>query len=316
MSQSPPSVDVARASPGRLRAYLELLRLPNVFTAVSNSLLGYWFAGPAPGDAPVLAALLASSAALYVAGIVLNDVFDIDIDRHERPHRPLPSGRVSLGAARVLGAQLLLIGAGLGWLVSFLLDDLACGVVATLLAAAIVLYDGWAKSTPLGPLVMGSCRSLNVCLGMAAAGSLWTEAHACVALGLGLYIAGVTWFARREATRSQRWALLGGLLTMAAGLLLMGLFPWAGGSPPLRLAPQAMWWILWAFLMFSNLWRCVPALVDPAPERVQVAIRRCLIALILYDAAIVLALHGGAPAAAVLALLVPTLWLGRWIYST
>ena len=39
--------------------------------------------------------------------MVLNDAFDIDLDREEQPYRPLPSGRISLAAARWLGWNLL-----------------------------------------------------------------------------------------------------------------------------------------------------------------------------------------------------------------
>ena len=42
--------------------------------------------------------------AIYAAGIVLNDVFDYEIDRVERPGRPLPSGRVSRGSRRRSGS--------------------------------------------------------------------------------------------------------------------------------------------------------------------------------------------------------------------
>lgn len=316
MSTSPAAAETKPASPNRWRAYLELLRLPNVFTALSNVLMGFLFVSRSPWDARVLAALAAASCCLYLAGIVLNDVFDLEIDRLERPQRPLPSGRLSHGMARLLGVELLLVGTALGWLASYLTGSAHSGGMATGLAAAVLLYDGWAKTTPLGPPAMGLCRGLNVLLGMSAAPAAWNESQYCIAGGVGLYIVGVTWFARSEATVSQRGTLIGGLATMIAGLTLVALFPLGAGAPVVRLAPLSTWWALWGFLMLSNLWRCVPALADPGPERVQQAIRRCLMALIMYDAAIVLALHGGVWAAAVLALLAPTLWLGRWIYST
>ena len=34
-------------------------------------------------------------ALFYTAGMILNDVLDDDVDRRERPERPLPSGAVS-----------------------------------------------------------------------------------------------------------------------------------------------------------------------------------------------------------------------------
>ena len=44
---------------------------------------------------------------LYAAGMALNDLFDLEIDRAERPARPLPSGRVSPAFAAWIG--------GAGW---------------------------------------------------------------------------------------------------------------------------------------------------------------------------------------------------------
>ena len=118
-----------------LASYLELLRLPNVFTAVADVAMGFFFVAVPlnqhagmiiPGCAwafsddpqrsllPIgmwtLGLLAAASALLYSAGMVLNDVFDVELDREEQPDRPLPSGRISLGSARWLGWQLLTLG--------------------------------------------------------------------------------------------------------------------------------------------------------------------------------------------------------------
>lgn len=326
----PPAAEV-----DRWRAYLELFRLPNVFTAVSNVLMGALFVGPAL-IWPVVALLVAASGCLYLAGIVLNDVFDLAVDAQERPQRPLPSGRVSLSTARLLGVELLVVGVACGWGASYFTGRVGSGAVASLLAAAVVLYDAAAKQTPLGPLVMGACRTLNVLLGMTAASvssaaalpqaapwhmilpqaAPWPAAHLLVALGVGVYIVGVTWFARAEATVSRRGALIAALVVMLTGLGLTAAFPLASGAPPLTVQPPMAWWALWGFLAASNLWRCVRAIAQPGPQEVQQAVRRCILALVIYDAAIVLVVAGGAWATAVLALLIPTLWLGRWIYST
>ena len=69
--------------------------------------------------------------------------------------------------------------------------------------AAVVLYDGLLKRTPFGPLGMGACRLLNVLLGMSLAAGPWGLFHGQVALAVGTYITGVTWFARSEATESR-----------------------------------------------------------------------------------------------------------------
>jgi 4-hydroxybenzoate polyprenyltransferase len=101
-----------------LRGYLELVRLPNVFTAMADVAMGFLFtrADFLPGeDGWLLGLLLAASSLLYAAGVVLNDVFDLEVDAVERPHRPLPSGRVSPAVARWLGWELLVVGLAAAW---------------------------------------------------------------------------------------------------------------------------------------------------------------------------------------------------------
>ena len=61
------------------------------------------------------------------------------------------------------------------------------------------LYDRRLKGTLIAPLGMGACRFLNVLLGMSAAAEPWYEVHWLIAAAVGIYIAGVTWFARTEA---------------------------------------------------------------------------------------------------------------------
>ena len=84
----------ARSS-SRLLAYLQLFRLPNVFTAMADIAMGFWFTQPmfSVRMRLVFALLLLASSLMYTAGMVLNDVFDLEIDRQERRSRPLPSGQ-------------------------------------------------------------------------------------------------------------------------------------------------------------------------------------------------------------------------------
>ncbi|MEZ6072374.1 MAG: UbiA family prenyltransferase [Pirellulales bacterium] len=155
---------------GTVRAYLELFRLPNVFTAIADVALGFLLthvsvvAGPT-SQLVTFTLLVMASCFLYTAGMVLNDAFDAEIDAAERPHRPIPSGRVSPVAARWLGRQMLLVGVALGWLAGWSSGSWRCGVVATLLAGCVYAYDARLKATCWGPLAMGGCRMLNVLLG-------------------------------------------------------------------------------------------------------------------------------------------------------
>ena len=66
-----------------MRAYLQLVRLPNVFTAMADILLGYLLTHEYVRFWPVLALLLGASSLLYMAGMVLNDYFDREQDARE-----------------------------------------------------------------------------------------------------------------------------------------------------------------------------------------------------------------------------------------
>src|SRR5262249_39007424 len=155
--------------------------------------------------------LLASSC-LYSAGMVWNDWFDLEQDRRERPFRPLPSGRVSTFAAAVFGFVLLTAGVVFAVLAGWMQSQTSgwrhpsLGIALALIVA-ILLYDGWLNRTWAGPIGMGSCRFLNVLLGLSVAGMPAWPCGWHLALVVGLYIVGVTWFARTEARDSNRQML-------------------------------------------------------------------------------------------------------------
>src|SRR5262249_19642124 len=119
----PPGPAARHRDPGQpmspLRTYAQLVRLPNLPTALADICLGALATQALPGHWAAFGLLLAASACLYSGGMVWNDFFDLEQDRRERPFRPLPSGRVSRRAAALFGA-LLLAGGGLfalcaGW---------------------------------------------------------------------------------------------------------------------------------------------------------------------------------------------------------
>lgn len=176
---------------------IRLARPANLPTAMADVLAGLAIAGwfgtsalPYAQWTPVLF-LVVASAALYAGGVVLNDVFDIAIDRLERPERPIPSGMVSKKTAAVFGLMLLITGILLAYLVKPL-----SGLVAALLAGSILLYDGYTKKfSLLGPLNMGVCRGLNLFLGLSVLGSLSAWWYALIPL---VYIFAITLISRGE----------------------------------------------------------------------------------------------------------------------
>lgn len=329
----------------KLLAYAQLFRLPNVFTAMADIAAGYLFvhASEAQSLQPwhIFALLVAASSLLYTAGMVLNDVCDFEQDRRERPDRPLPSGRVARGTARKIGWGFLLAGVALAWIAGYLRPDPAltlialpwrAGVVATLLAVMIVAYDRILKRTPLGPIAMGSCRFFNMLLGMSTASAMWTGGppwtlyyeggQLLIAGGLGVYVAGVTWFARTEAKESNSLQLVGAIGVMVAGVAMMATYVWIASEAhfPNTVSPalaqmRTMWPVLLLLIMVTIVRRAMMAVQRPIPSRVQATVKTAILSIILFDAAIAM-LAGPMYAIGVLVLLAPTLLLGRWVYST
>ncbi len=297
-------------------AYAQLFRLPAVFTTFADILLGYFIAHGANDpyfSLTALLMLLASSGFLYTAGMVLNDVYDVEIDARERPERPIPSGRVPYELARLIGFEFLIIGMAFGWGVSWLDSSWRAGLISSALALAVVLYDKVLKHTPAAPLVMGSCRFLNVLLGMSTlAGSLqpW---HYAIAAGIGTYIAGVTWFARTESQVSNRLMLGWGVAVMALGIGILASFPlWFAPQPDANLTRYAS---LMSLLGMLIIWRPLVAVFDPVPRKVQFAVKHCLLALIVLDATVCQVMVGGLTGVLVIVLIVPTLALGYYMGS-
>lgn len=303
-----------------LRAYAQLVRLPNLPTALADITLAALATTALPDRwAPFVVLLLASSC-LYLSGMAFNDVFDVAEDRRDRPERPIPSGRVPCRAAAWLGAVLMTTGLALATLAGWLLwrTEQAASMVgppllAGLLATAILLYDGWLKRTALGPVAMGSCRFLNMLLGVSLSGSLAWPLGPHLALVIGLYIVGVTWFARTEATTSRRPALAGAAAVMLTALLLA--LPLAVQVPPERVS------VLFPYLLVAlGYFLALPirrALRAPTPANVQSAVKRSLMGLILLDAVCATA-TAGTVGLVVLVLLIPSIYLNRrrWLYAT
>ncbi len=312
-----------------MKAWLQLMRLPNVFTAVADVAMGFLVTHGSLEPASHFALLAAASCLLYLSGMVLNDVFDAKVDASERPDRPIPSGRITKRAAAACGLALLASGTLIAWFASFITHDWRPAIIGTLLATCVVLYDAVLKRTPLAPLTMGACRALNVLLGMSlaphdglatsvAGGYVqWnTPAAWLIALGIGIYIVGVTLFARTEARTSSRAQLIGGTIVLFAGMVLLVTVPgWTDHTPLLRVSPNG-WHLLWAALALITARRCTMAIYDPTPPRVQAAVRHCVQTIIVLDAAVCVGYVSPMWGFAVLALLAPTLLLAGWLKAT
>ena len=298
--------------------WLRLLRLPNQATAVADALAGFLVCSQAtsPFAWPPAACWLAILASLgfYAAGMILNDVYDLALDRAERPERPLPRGAIPPRAAAAAGTALLTLGAAAACGTAVVANSPWPALVGAGLTAAVWLYDRHAKRTAAGPVVMGACRGLNWLLGMTAAGGPTVAHEWLIPAGMAVYVAGITLYARDEAGRPRPAALVGGALLMLVGLVVAAGFVWTRTlDGPLaagcRIGARD-WLLLWGVLSASVLFRAVGGIVVPVPARVRQAVGNAIMSIITLDAVLVLAACGEQWAIVVLALL-GWFWLGR-----
>ena len=213
-----------RARPSPLNPWLRLLRVPNLFTVPGDPLAGFFLAGASNRLIPICFTL-AGAFFLYIFGVILNDIVDVQEDTRDRPSRPLPSGLVSVPTANGTAAVAVFCG----------MLCLACAGIFTLalggaVLALILIYNLFAKRNfLLGPVVMGLCRAGSVLLGAsAAAGYGWAEPRVLAgSAATGLYIVTVSILARNE-TRAKVITppvighLVRGLVFVQAALIFAG----------------------------------------------------------------------------------------------
>ncbi|WP_226023008.1 UbiA family prenyltransferase [Halomicrobium salinisoli] len=266
----------------RLVTVARLVRLPNLFTAPPDVVLGAAIAASLGRSVPVLSlvGLSAASVLLYASGTALNDYFDAPTDGEERPERPIPSGAISRSRALLLGSSLLLGGVS----VAFLAGGARAGVVSTGLALLVVGYDGGLKGSVPGYLAMGGARGTNVLLGTTVA-LRPTELPADVAsipVLVALYIAAVTYMADGETETGGRGAV--GVAVAGAVLAAAGVVGASVVTSPLSLGSLASVAFLVAFLAWIGR-PLSAAFADPAPGTIGPAVGACVLGLIPLNAA-------------------------------
>ncbi|MEU4834189.1 SCO3242 family prenyltransferase [Streptosporangium sp. NPDC023615] len=196
------------------RDLVELVRAPAALSVPGDVAAGA-AAGQALGGRTL--GLACSSVCLYWAGMAANDWADRHLDAVERPERPIPSGRVSPGAALGIAVGLTLAGlAGAG-----LSGGRRALAVAVPLAAAVWSYDLVAKNTAAGPPAMALCRGLDVLLGATPGRSVAKALPPALTVAAHTYL--LTALSRAEVSGSGRGlpaATLAGTAALAAATAL------------------------------------------------------------------------------------------------
>lgn len=142
-----------------MRTYLQLIRYGNCLMAAFSAAIGVFIAyniisgtaGQIPF--PLLQIIYVALVVFLVtgAGNAINDYYDIEIDRINKPERPIPSGRISKSQA--LSFSILFF--ALGTLIAFFINTI-CGAIALFNSLLLIYYAATLKRTVLiGNLSIG-----------------------------------------------------------------------------------------------------------------------------------------------------------------
>lgn len=289
----------------RIFPYLQLMRPANLITAVADVAAGYAVCGGVvalqffPTHIHLLQPvnliwLCIATIGLYGGGVVMNDVFDVDIDKIERPERPLPSGRATVSGAILLSVVLFL----LAFFCAFQVSNTS-GFIAIGIAAAALVYDKYGKHTSLGPLNMGVCRGLNLALGMAYGFQYWYVCLLPIA-----YITAITLVSKGEVYGGSKRNYLYAFLLYSLVLLAIGFLAFRSSAPWVSLVFLA----LFGYKILPTLYQ---AYLTNEPRKIMIAVKTGVISLIIMDASLGACFAGGIWGAMILLLLPVSIYLAK-----
>ena len=197
----------------------------------------------------VLLYLLVGASFCYMGGCTLNDAMDKDFDDQHNPNRPIPSAKISLSQAWLLG----LIQLGLGGVL--LIIGAECSPLwIALLLLSILSYDWIHKKWAGGVFIMGGCR-LFLWLGAATVGMETDIAPQTWGWGLALYgyVVGISLYAKNESINKEephRVAIF--LLFLPSLCALGGLVLW-NNLDPIRVFLVNVSGLLVGWIVFDSI---------------------------------------------------------------
>ncbi|XRO76891.1 UbiA family prenyltransferase [Methanocaldococcus sp. 10A] len=135
----------------KVGSYLELIRAKNCVTASIGGIIGYLISSNF--EIEILKGLLVFFVVFFVCayGNVINDIFDIEIDKINKPFRPLPSGKIKLNEAKKFSAILLIFG-----LILSIFINIYALIIAVVNAFFLYLYaKKYKRYKPIGNFIIG-----------------------------------------------------------------------------------------------------------------------------------------------------------------
>ena len=291
----------------KIVAYLRLTRPANIVTAVADILAGYSLClwkdyDTVPNHFSNGLFLILATIGLYGGGVVMNDVADFELDKIERPERPIPSGLASRRGAAILGILLLFFGICFASMVSIL-----SGEIAFCVAALALVYDFFGKHHKFfGPLNMGLCRGGNLLLGMTATPLIYFNCYPIAIIPV-IYIAAITMISRGEVVGGNKKAIVlaGFMYLLVIGLLIF--------IPLFILKTRNVFFVegfvfLFLLLIYQPLFAAYP---NPNATNIRKAVKAGVLSLIVMDASIATSFQGWQYGLIILALLPISILLAK-----
>jgi len=150
----------------KIKAYIILTRPVNIVISFLSILAGGFVTGKVDNLVTLFAAAV-SGALIAAGGNAVNDYFDVEIDKINKPFRPLPAGLISPKRALIFSIVLFLSGIILGGLINF-----TAFVISFLAAVSLFFYSYKLKVMTLwGNLTVAFVSGMAFVYGGVAAGN-------------------------------------------------------------------------------------------------------------------------------------------------
>jgi len=197
-------------------AWVQILRVSNAPTIISNVLVGIALAiqshnieyshlkNPPPLDF-IKPALIVSIILLciYFGGMILNDAFDVSLDKERRPERPIPQGIITAKTAWSTGLCLLAVS------ILFSLRINVETIVSTcMLSACVLLYTFLHHRMISSIVLMGVCRALVYVTAFTAFFSIFPTQLIGYCIAIAVYTGLLTCIGKSEHLNNSKNTLL------------------------------------------------------------------------------------------------------------
>ena len=145
----------------RIKAYIQITRPQNAAIAFIVTLIGAITVMKI--NFPLIPVIIAGFAVVsnLMSGNAINDVYDVESDKISKPHRPIPSKRMTVKEAKVVAFILAIISIILSIFLNFI-----CFLMATFYAFAWWLYGKYLKITGFpGNILVASGTAATILFG-------------------------------------------------------------------------------------------------------------------------------------------------------